>query len=244
MRPTDRRRLRRGLTRAQSYRSLVAMARVSTEPVSALRRYVDSGHGEYPWTTTLRTPVGRVSVTLPHSHDVRTVNEVFCRHDYGSGVPRVVVDVGANIGVASLYFLSRDPQVRVHAYEPVPANLTALRTNLAPFADRVVVDERAVSPAGGPAEFLIEDVGRYSGLAEFYEHDLERRSVVMETVALADLLDAVFEAEGRIDLLKIDTEGSEAALVAAIRPDQWARIGEVRYELAGHVQVGQPPGPR
>lgn len=48
---------------------------------------------------------------------------------------------------------------------------------------------------------------------------------------MADVIDDVLAREGRIDLLKIDTEGSEPALVASLRPDQWERIGSVVYEL-------------
>ncbi|MGG5259392.1 FkbM family methyltransferase [Phycicoccus avicenniae] len=236
-RPSDRRRLLRGITRLTSYRSLVSMTRVFVEPLGALRRYVDSSHGTYPWRTHLRTPAGRIGVELPHSHDVRTVNEVFCRRDYGSGTPEVVVDIGANIGLASLYFLSRNPDARVYACEPVATNLERLRANVAPFEDRVVIEERAVSPEGGRAEFLVEEVGRYSGLAAYYEHDLERRSVEVDTVSIADLLDRILSVEQRIDLLKIDTEGSEPALVAAVRPDQWERIAEVRYEQDGEVRT-------
>ena len=151
MRPSDRARLRRGVVQWRSYLALAAMARVFTEPVEAARRYLDTGYGAYPWRTRLRTPAGLVEVTVPHGHDVRTVNEVFCRHDYGTGAHRVVVDVGANIGVASLYFLTRRPDAVVYAFEPVPANLETLERNLAPFRDRVRLDRRAVSPAGGRA---------------------------------------------------------------------------------------------
>ena len=218
------------------------MARVFTEPVEAARRYLDTGYGAYPWRTRLRTPAGLVDVTVPDGHDVRTVNEVFCRHDYGTTAHRVVIDIGANIGVAALYFLSRRPDAVVYAFEPVAANLETLERNLAPFRDRVRVDRRAVSPTGGPARFFVERVGRYSGLADYYPHDLEHEEVVVETVAVADALDAVLAEEGHIDLLKVDTEGSESALVAAVRPDQWQRIGAVRWEREDHVETRPPDG--
>jgi deazaflavin-dependent oxidoreductase (nitroreductase family) len=238
--PSDRHRLRRGLTSPRSYLALWAMARVFTTPVEALRRYVDTSHGSYPWRADVRTPQGTITLDLPDGHDVRTVNEIFCRHDYGTGAPRVVVDVGANIGVSAAYFLSRRPDALVHAFEPVPGNVEWLRRNVARFGDRVVLDTRAVSPGGGPVRFFVEGVGRYSGMADYYQHDLPHEEVVVDSVAIADALDGVLAAEGHVDLLKIDTEGSEEALVRAVRPDQWRRIRAVRYERDDHV-VDHPP---
>jgi deazaflavin-dependent oxidoreductase (nitroreductase family) len=242
VRPSDKARLRRGVVQWRSYVALAAMARVFTEPVEAGRRYLDAGYGRYPWHTRLRTPLGPVDVTIPDGHDVRTVNEVFCRHDYGTTAHRVVVDVGANIGVAALYFLTRRSDSVVYAFEPVAANVDTLERNLAPFRDRVHLDPRALSPGGGPARFFVERVGRYSGLAEYYRHELEHDEVVVDTVAVADALDSVLATEGRIDLLKVDTEGSEEALVTSVRPDQWERIGAVRWEREDHVETGPPPG--
>ena len=242
MKPSDRHRIRRGLASWRSYLALAAMARVFVSPVEALRRYVDTGYGSYPWDARLRTPEGKVVLRLPDGHDVRTVNEIFCRHDYGRTAPRVVVDIGANIGVSAVYFLTRRPDSVVYAYEPVASNLAWLRVNTAPFGDRLRLDTRAVSPGGGPQRFFVEGVGRYSGLADYYAHELEHEEVVVDSVAIAEALDAVLEAEGRIDLLKIDTEGSEEALVRAVRADQWDRIGSVRYELDDHVVSHAPQG--
>ena len=52
-------------------------------------------------------------------------------------------------------------------WEPVPHNLETLRRNVAAFGDRCVVHESALAPRAGAATFLIDPVGRYSGLADF-----------------------------------------------------------------------------
>ncbi len=43
---------------------------------------------------------------------------------------RVVVDIGSNIGISALYFLTRNPACRCWLYEPVPRNVERLRANL------------------------------------------------------------------------------------------------------------------
>ncbi|GGF51847.1 hypothetical protein GCM10011519_27360 [Marmoricola endophyticus] len=236
MRPSDVARLRRGVLDPTRYRSVLELLRLSRRPLTTLRRYVDADAGEYPWTTTVRTPTGPLALRLPHPHDVRTLNEVFFRRDYGDAAPRVVVDVGANIGVASAYFLSRRPDAVVHCWEPVLANLSTLRHNLGPYADRAVVHESALAPAAGLAAFRVEAVGRYSGLADYYEHDLETETVEVTCEAVGPELEEVIARHGGIDLLKIDTEGSETALLAAVPDDLLPLIGTVAYERHGSVR--------
>lgn len=235
MRPTDLRRLRRGVLQVDNYRSLATLARVSRQPFGFARRYVDADYGTYPWTTALRTPTGVIELTLSHEHDVRTVNEIFFRRDYGAGSPRVVVDAGANIGVSAAYFLSRRPDARVYCWEPVEANLNHLRDNLAPFGERAVVSAHALAPTAGIAEFRVEGVGRYSGLADYYEHELDTELVTVQCDAFAEALGTVIATEGRIDLLKIDTEGSEQALLDSVPDAVLSGIPQVVYEHDGSV---------
>lgn len=221
--------------RRRNYRALWHTLTTYERPVDALVRYV-RGTGDYPWRTTLRTPTGPVMLLVPHPHDVRTVNEVFCRRDYGSEAPRVVVDIGGNIGVSAAYFLSRRDDARVHVWEPVESNLEVLRTNLAAFGDRCVVHEAAVAPAAGPATFLLEPVGRYCGLADYLPSTDGRTAVEVWCDGVADALRQVVEQEGFVDLVKIDTEGSEQAIVDAVPADLRQHIGTVVYEVPGRIR--------
>jgi FkbM family methyltransferase len=43
--------------------------------------------------------------------------------------PKVIYDIGANIGVASLYFSARYPGTRFYGFEPLPANYEVCRLN-------------------------------------------------------------------------------------------------------------------
>ena len=208
------------------------MVSVFSDPVSALRRYLSTG-GSYPWSPRLRTPTGTVQPTLHSFHDVRTVNEVFCRHDYGDGDgAEVVVDLGANIGISALFFLSRNAACRVHCYEPDPKNVERLRRNLSAHASRAVIHPAAVTPAGGPVTFVAEPSGRY-GHVDRGSVDAPRPNesrLEVDSVAIGDALRSVLEAEGHIDVVKIDTEGNEPDLVAAIPEDVLGRLGHVYYE--------------
>src|SRR5262245_45844762 len=91
----------------EHYVALFNMARHYPRFFDNLYRYL-TGNGSYPYRVEVRTPTGVVRPTLYSHHDLLTLNEIFCRNDYpASPEIRTVVDVGSNIGINALYFLSR-----------------------------------------------------------------------------------------------------------------------------------------
>ena len=222
----------REILRVRNYRALVRMARVYPELGRALRRYF-LGRGDYPYRCPVRTPAGIVTPTLYSSHDMFTVNEIFCREDYGTGTGvRTVVDVGSNIGLSALYFLTRDPACRCLLYEPVPRNVERLRLNLAAYEDRYTLHEDAVAAAPGPVSFGVEDTGRYGGIGV-----ATGRTIEVSSVGVNEVLERALGSSEWIDVLKIDTEGTELELLDAVQPELLRRVRAVYLETA------QRPGP-
>ena len=215
------------------------MATTFTNPLEGLRRYLGAD-APYPWLTTLRTPLGTIDVLIPHSHDVRTVNEIFYRKDYGNTAPKVAVDVGANIGIAALYFLTRRPDSVVHCWEPVPHNLTTLRVNLAPFADRCHIHEKALAPQAGPSTFAVEPVGRYSGIADYIEASDRYEKITVECDAIGDALRRVINEEGRIDLLQDRYRGQRAGFGRSPASRRTPKRPGARLRVARRDRPHQP----
>jgi FkbM family methyltransferase len=211
--------------RGRNYRALWRMARVYGEPGQAARRYL-AGRGEYPYRCPVRTPAGTVAPTLHSSHDMFTVNEVFCREDYAAGPGlRTVVDVGSNIGISALYFLTRDPACRCFLYEPVPRNVRRLRENLAGFEDRFELTESAVAATAGTAGFGVEDTGRYGGIGV-----ATGRTIEVNCLGIDDVLERALASSPRIDVLKIDTEGTELEILGGVAPELLRRVDTVYLE--------------
>ncbi|MDO9352175.1 MAG: FkbM family methyltransferase [Solirubrobacteraceae bacterium] len=217
--------------RVANYRTVLRSFRTFEHSGLVLWRYV-SNRGEYPYRVGLRTPTGPIAIELPTYHDLRTANEVFNRRDYAADeVANVVVDLGANIGISALYFLTRDPSCRVWCFEPSPINLPRLRDALAGYGDRVVIDPRAVSDRDGKASFNAEPIGRYSGLLNEEYTEPVVNVIEVETVDINAVLRTILETERQIDVLKIDTEGSEASIIEAIAPSLLSRIREIYVEI-------------
>lgn len=193
------------------YIAFVNMFRVYKNIPDAFRRYLLGG-GEYPVSVSVNTPVGMYDMTLYSCHDILTVNEIFCRNDYPASQDlRVVVDIGSNIGISAIYFLTRNNQARCYLFEPDPKNIVRLRHQLKDFENRYELSECAVADYDGQVTFGVEDTGRYGGIAVKTE-----QNITVDCRHINDVLSEIIAKEGMIDVVKIDTEGVEIATVRAM----------------------------
>lgn len=133
--------------------------------------------------------------------------EAIVRHrtlefDAGHDHPRIL-DVGANIGVATMYWRRRYPDAHITAFEPDPAIFKVLESNLQCWEPELQTElvQAAVWSHEGTVAFIQE--GADAGRVE--EGDSETVSV--PAVSLRGFL------EEPIDLLKIDVEGAELEII-------------------------------
>jgi len=226
----------RNLAAPANYRALLAMPGRYPDLGDAAGRYL-LGRGTYPTRVAVRTPMGLVRPTLWSHHDMFTVNEVFCRRDYAAGAEdRRVVDLGSNIGISGLYFLTRGPDVRCRLYEPDPRNVERLRENLEAFEDRYELETVAVADFEGEADFGLSPSGRYGGLGVDSGTTTRVRCLHIDAV-----LEDVLSDWDEIDVLKVDVEGMEARLLEAARADLLARVWTV-YVEGRRRELPLPPG--
>ena len=140
----------------------------------------------------------------PQWHDL-FVKETL-RFRSGRSAPRIL-DCGANVGLASLYFKRLYPAARITAYEADPTLTRLLAANLAANgAGDVEAVNAAVWTRSGPVDFRCE--GADSGALDELAGALPGERLAVPGIRLRDLL----EAES-IDLLKLDIEGAERAVL-------------------------------
>ncbi|HKB13757.1 MAG TPA: FkbM family methyltransferase [Vicinamibacterales bacterium] len=126
--------------------------------------------------------------------------------------PRIL-DCGANIGVASLFFRRRYPAARITAFEADPALFAMLDANLA--ANRALnVDRKNVAVWTSNGSLTFRSEGSDSGMIESLPGAVDGRAVIVPSVRLRDAI----AAEPAIDLLKLDVEGAEDAVLADCEP--------------------------
>jgi FkbM family methyltransferase len=170
----------------------------------------------------------------PNGVDYRTVADIFdsrlydCRAD---GVRRIL-DLGANIGVATLFFAARFPQAEMACVEPSPDNQALLRQNIQLNGIRGTVFDGAVGTASGHADLY---VGANPDNFSLTPASASGETLRVQQFAVPEVMSAMGWDE--IDLLKIDIEGYEKTLFHSNQ----AWLGRVRLiigEAHGHVGYG------
>ncbi len=160
----------------------------------------------------------------PQWHDIFVDGALEYRTD--STTPRIL-DCGGNVGLASLFFKKRFPGARITAYEADPALFRILRTNLdANGARDVEAVHAALWTANGRVTFRAE--GSDSGMIETLSGAVDGTAVDVPSLRLRDLIAG--DPAGRIDLLKLDIEGAEDAVLADCEP-VLDRVGAVVMDL-------------
>ncbi|MFJ9580747.1 FkbM family methyltransferase [Streptomyces sp. NPDC101191] len=131
---------------------------VVARDLAGLRRMVAAGGTADGAGLTGQLPDGTPIADL-HPNETRELfDEIVVRSRYSRGGIEIrdgdlVVDVGANIGLFTLYAAAQATDVRIHAFEPVPAAAEALETNVRAYGIRADVERAALGCTAGESSF-------------------------------------------------------------------------------------------
>jgi FkbM family methyltransferase len=132
--------------------------------------------------------------------------EVFARQHYyfrAQTQSPVILDCGANIGMASLYFKWLYPGSHVIAFEPDPATFRLLKENIARNKLDIGAQNFALWDENSEVDFFIDGGEPGALLMSTSNARVEGRCIRVPTRKLSDFI------EGPIDFLKMDVEGAE-----------------------------------
>jgi FkbM family methyltransferase len=123
--------------------------------------------------------------------------------------PRVIYDLGANIGIASLSLSTFNPDARIYGFEPVPANFEICQQNYSNLSKGKVFNCAVGFPSSTMSfEFQDSDLrGGHLAMDGSLSASGPHQSVEVEVWSVADLI----ERKGLEppDFLKVDVEGAE-----------------------------------
>jgi FkbM family methyltransferase len=126
-----------------------------------------------------------------------------------------VLDLGAHRGIYGLLACAVNPRVEVICVEPVPGLCDVARANLEMngFASRSTVARCAVSDQMGRAVFYLPSDQTMGSLEESVYPHLQRAALEVDVTTV----DALVPPGMRVDVVKIDVEGSEDKVLNGMR---------------------------
>jgi len=168
------------------------------------------------------------------SSDLAIFDEVVILRGYGFALdkaPTVILDIGANIGLATLWFKQRYPAARVIAVEPDAENFELLKRNTAGLKDVELV-QAALAPEDGIIGF------ERAGLnpSGYHIRDLKSGEKGVPAISMGSLLQR-FGLED-VDLLKLDIEGAEKELFETTDIAWMDRVKTMAVELHDRIRPG------
>lgn len=171
-------------------------------------------------------------IDCPRSLTSRWTNEAILRGATYPFVPfvgevRTIVDAGANVGAATVYFAHRAPGARVHSIEPGAEARSYLERNVAHLPN-VTVHPIALAGEDGTATLHVDrdvDLGQASIR---HRHDGGHAEEVTVRAAGAWAAEQGITA---IDVLKVDVEGCELEVLESLgRLTATAKVLYVEYD--------------
>jgi len=201
---------------------------VVKRPIICLKYYIQCKSPEY-----IDLKGEKKILFSSHPHDLITFFVVFLKRDYGRvKKDSIIIDIGANIGVFSLYAALSGAK-KVYAIEPSLEAFNVLCENI-----RINHLENVIIPFNKAISNIDNDVVRFPRSSSPYNrinnsqctsNQTEYQEVQTMTVnALLDnnnILD--------VDLLKMDCEGAEFDIIPSLNENSMARIKEIRMECHG-----------
>ena len=170
-------------------------------------------------TLCLRTFEGDIDIF--YEIFFRKIYDVPCRQ---TGPVKIVVDLGANVGLSALYFLQQYPQAKVICVEPEPGNFKMLTKNLQPEIATGKVTALQVAAMGK------------DGFVSFETADAKYNSRVIANGDQKNIpsisIPALMQRCGidHIDLLKVDVEGAEKYIFSG-NLDWLQKVDDVLIEI-------------
>ncbi len=195
--------------------------------------------------TTHRLKVKRPDCRHPFwlrvpSTDVPVFRQIFVERHYDFKVvkpPEIIVDAGANIGLASIWFANRYPDARIIALEPEQSNFELLRVNVRPYPQIVPV-QAALWHRNEEIRLVDPGLGKWGFMAEAQPAAGDLSGCLCHTIK-AVTVDRLMADHGlrRIDLFKIDIEGAEREVFSDAA--SWIhRVDAIVIELHERMKPG------
>ncbi len=210
------------------------------------------------FTHKTKLPNGLLVSDINPSETLSLYKEIFINQDYlrcktEISDDSVIFDVGANIGLFSLFVGLMNSKAKIYAYEPFAPLCECINTNKNLYSLNLTINTVGLSNRSGTKRFTyFENVTSMSTLYNYTDeqkyllksslnidnnhlkndivnYKLKSKSIECNVETLSDQIEKHYIKQ--IDLLKIDSEGSELDILLGIKNNHWNIIQTIVIEV-------------
>jgi len=187
------------------------------------------------------TRLEKFTVWFDHSDEFHLIkNEVFTHDVYYTELDSpIIIDAGAHIGLATLYFKKIYPHSKIWAVEPLTENFVLLEKNCQENILEDVTCIQAALTGAGSEVVLYQDSSpqRWFSTAGTSEHawNGSQNLTYPITVPALQLSELITDISQPINLIKMDIEGSELEVLQQAK-DQLEVVNELLIEFHPNAQ--------
>lgn len=170
-----------------------------------------------------------------NSSDFVVYRDIFFNKQYDvhpSEEPEVIVDAGANIGLATLFFANKFPKARIIAIEPEPENFSILKKNAEQYPN-VTCMNKAVWYKKTKLNIQNSEEGSWAFSVTSAEQATDGS---IEAITFDEIIN--LSESGKLDMVKIDIEGAEKELFSNFSPRWASKIKTLIVETHDRVKPG------
>ncbi len=169
-------------------------------------------------------------------YDTQIFTQIFMRDELNvlfSKNPELIIDGGANIGLATLYFKNKYPNAKIIAVEPELSNFELLKKNTEPYKNIACLNNGIWSK-----NCFLEIIDEGNGNASFITKELSEHNNTHTTIN-SITIDEIMERFhfDKIDLLKLDVEGSEREIFKSNYEKWLQKTQNIIVEMHPHLKA-------
>jgi FkbM family methyltransferase len=167
--------------------------------------------------------------------DILVLRQIFINKDYDIPLavkPQLIIDAGANVGYAAIYFANQYPEAKIIAIEPEEYNYQMLKENTANYPNIKLVKAgiwnkdtwlKISNPESGNWQFMVEEIEAGDENA-------------IKAVTIGEILKT--SGFPVIDILKMDIEGAEKEVFSTNYEEWLDKVKILIIELHDRLKPG------
>ncbi|MBP6976477.1 FkbM family methyltransferase [Candidatus Dojkabacteria bacterium] len=161
------------------------------------------------------TKLGKYTILYPNKKEYHTLkreiwNQEIYYFETDTNCP-YIVDIGSHIGISILYFKALYPNCKILAFEPNPISFGILKENVFNNGlEDIQLINKAISSDSSLKDFYIDNSKQnWESNSSFLKNSWSGKESTKSIKVECTRLDEYIKDIENIDMLKIDTEGSE-----------------------------------